>query len=313
MLRSLPYALVFLGCLALACERGGVRVGGGAGGGSGFRGGLQIGVGGPLPGAVRGAAEDELPHAPVSGQAWVEQVPGTAIELVMRPVAHPDGTSMWVMEREVTWNLFDIFIFRLDEKKGKSTPTSDAVTRPTKPYIAVDRGFGHDGYPALSMSLKGALQFAEWLSAKTGRTYRVPTVAEWDLLCAQAKIPTDDREAYAWCQANSGEVTHPVASKKADGLGLYDLYGNVGEWCLAGGTVEKPVGVLKGGSFETPLGELDCATSLPYSFMWNDSDPQFPKSIWWLADAAFVGMRLICVEPTTPNEHLKDPKEKTHE
>lgn len=290
-------ALVALASVALSCERGGFRMWGGGGGGSGFN--WRFALGGSLssPGAVRGS-EDDLPEEPIPGKTWTEHVPGTAIDLVMRPVERPDGTGMWVMDREVTWNLFDIFVFRLDEKKGGSTPESDAVTRPTKPYIAVDRGFGHNNYPALSMSLKSAIQFAEWLSAKTGRTYRVPTVEDWKSICEQSAIPAADRGEYAWYAANSDETTHLVAQKKADSLGLFDLYGNVGEWCLAGGTVEEPVGVLMGGGFESPLDELDCTTKVPETPMWNDSDPQFPKSIWWLADASFVGTRLICLEKT---------------
>ena len=117
-------------------------------------------LGGLLACAGSSVASEDPPTEPAVGQTWVQAVPGTAVELVMKPVPGA-GETLWVMENELTWNLFDIFIFRLDEKKGKSSPASDAVTRPTKPYIAVDRGFGHDGYPAISMSFKGALQFAE--------------------------------------------------------------------------------------------------------------------------------------------------------
>lgn len=304
--------------LACSCERSSVRMRGGGGGGAGFNGSFAIGGSIGSPGAVRD--DDDLPDSPVHGRSWVEKVPGTAIELVMRPVERPDGDSMWVMERETTWNLFDIFIFRLDEKKGGSTPASDAVTRPTKPYIAVDRGFGHDNYPALSMSLKGAVQFAEWLSAKTGRTYRVPTVEQWKSICAQAAIPADKLSEYAWYLGNSDETTHPVGLKKPDSLGLFDLHGNVGEWCISGGTVEEPKGALMGGGFETPLAELGCGSSLEETPMWNDSDPQFPKSAWWLADAAFVGVRLVCIdgrdgrgtEDTGTHDKL-DKKEQTDE
>ena len=74
------------------------------------------------------AQDSELPREPTPGKAWVQAVPGTAIDLVMRPVADDDGGALWVMEKELTWNLFDIFIFRLDEKKGTMRPAIQMTT-----------------------------------------------------------------------------------------------------------------------------------------------------------------------------------------
>ena len=242
------------------------------------------------------AQDSELPREPTPGKAWVQPVPGTAIDLVMRPVADDDGGALWVMEKELTWNLFDIFIFRLDEKKGNSSPDSDAVTRPTKPYIAVDRGFGHDNYPAISMSYKGAVQFAEWVSAKTGRTFRLPTVEQWTRIAEQAGIPDAELDDHGWHKDNAEETTHPVGEKKADALGLHDLYGNVAEWCTTKDKDGKPMGVVMGGGYESAREGLNGTDPVERTLMWNDSDPQFPKSVWWLADAAFVGLRLVCID-----------------
>ena len=238
------------------------------------------------------------PPIPGEPSQWVQPIPGTAIELSMLPVRTTNGTTMWVMKNELTWNLFDIFVFRLDEKRGNSSPESDAVGRPTKPYIAVDRGFGHDNFPALSMSFENAQRLAEWVSKKTGRTFRMPTVEEFESICMQAAVDPNAIDDFAWSKANAEEVTHAVGTKKADALGLHDLFGNVAEWCSRTNAEGEVEGVVMGGSFESPSGELGCSNLLERTPMWNDSDPQFPKSKWWLADAAFVGVRLVCVEQT---------------
>jgi len=231
------------------------------------------------------------------------QIPGTAlaIELVRVP-ASKDGSSpaMLVSMTEIPWEVYDCFVYGLDE--GKPSPASpqgtgaaqtDAVTRPTKPYISVDRGFGHAGWPAISMSFKGAKAFCDWLSEKTGRTFRIPTVAEWTRLCAAAQdgaVPLNDR---AWTSENSGGTTHKVGSSKSDALGLHDLCGNVAEWCIA----EDGTGVVLGGSFRDGADKVGCAAIQRDTPNWNRSDPQFPKSVWWLADAPHVGMRIVCDVP----------------
>jgi hypothetical protein len=217
---------------------------------------------------------------------------GTSARLDMVPVpAGPDGaTTIWISRTEIPWDLYDLFVFGLDEPAGDDDG-ADAVTRPSKPYIAMDRGYGHAGYPAISMSHHGAEMFCRWLGARTGRAFRLPTESEWRRICAAAAAGAPAIDARAWHAGNANGTTHPVGSKVSDGLGLVDLLGNASEWCT--GDDGKPVTL--GGTYLTPVADLDCALRVEPIDDWNASDPQFPKSIWWLADAGFVGFRVVCV------------------
>ncbi len=68
------------------------------------------------------------------------------------------------------------------------------------------------------------------------------------------------------------------------------MLGNVQEWCI--GADGKPV--TKGGSYRDPAERLTTTHRAPLSSAWNASDPQMPKSKWWLSDGPFVGFRVVC-------------------
>ena len=169
------------------------------------------------------------------------------------------------------------------------------------------------------MTWHAAMEYCRWLSAKTGKNYRLPTEAEWEY-GARAGTKSaysfgDDARAlgdYGWTRENSAERPHPVASKKPNAWGLYDMHGNVAEWILdqydpgyyakvqagAVGPVLLPGNhrfphVSRGGSWDDEAKVARSAARRGSTPEWSRRDPQSPKSIWWHTDATFNGFRVV--------------------
>ncbi len=92
--------------------------------------------------------------------------------------------------------------------------------------------------PVENVSWNDAQAFCQKLSQITGKTYRLPTEAEWEYACRAGTTTRyyfgDDANQlgdYAWYDGNSQETTHPVGQKKPNAWGLHDMIGNVWEWC----------------------------------------------------------------------------------
>ncbi|GIV01652.1 MAG: hypothetical protein KatS3mg015_0482 [Fimbriimonadales bacterium] len=231
-------------------------------------------------------------------EPFVEEFPGHLAQLRMIPIpkgevvlngqTHSIG-ELYFSETEVPWEVFDIWAFRLDQSDEEKAQGVDAESRPSMPYGAVDRGFGHNGYPAIGMTYYAAQRFCEWLSKKTGKRYRLPTIAEWTYAARAGATTLPNIEEVAWVWENAFDKTHPVGRKSANPWGLKDMLGNVAEWCSREGG-----GVVCGGSYRDKAATVSWDLVQEQTAAWNETDPQRPKSQWWLSDAPFVGIRLVC-------------------
>jgi formylglycine-generating enzyme required for sulfatase activity len=215
----------------------------------------------------------------------------------------------WIGRFEVSWQEFLPYVF-IDKKevardvdKLEGIVDYDGISHPTKPYGSVYRERGEKGFPALGMGLPAALEYCRWLTKRTGIKYRLPTEEEWEYACragAATAFFWGDNPAqapeYGWFIDNSlerqaqKESTHPLGKLKPNPFGLYDMAGNVAEWCAP---VDKNAPhVARGGAFSEPVNRLRCAARMIETPAWNELDPQSPQSIWWLASADFIGFRL---------------------
>ncbi|MDR0938625.1 MAG: formylglycine-generating enzyme family protein [Mediterranea sp.] len=97
---------------------------------------------------------------------------------------------------------------------------------------------GKEDYPVVHVSWDDAQEFIRKLNAKTGKKYRLPTEAEWEFAARGGNRNNgnlysggDSLGDVAWHRGNSGVSAHPVGRKSANELGIYDMIGNVSEWC----------------------------------------------------------------------------------
>ncbi|MCX5677393.1 MAG: formylglycine-generating enzyme family protein [Planctomycetota bacterium] len=161
-----------------------------------------------------------------------------------------------------------------------SKPFYLGVTEVTQPQYEAVMGTNPSAFkeptnPVEKVSWNDAIEFCRKLSEKTRKTFRLPTEAEREYACragSKTRFSFGDSESvlgeYAWYASNSGGKTHPVGQKKPNPWGLYDMHGNVAEWCAdwyadyPKAAVTDPQGpasgtyrVLRGGSwYPTPDG-----------------------------------------------------------
>ena len=267
-----------------------------------------------------------------SGEAKREDDEGPQVEVEVDP--------FYMGKYEVTWSEYEPFLQNyhrlagLPSEKRPPIPAdkmAEAVTYPT-PMYELEAGpkldkMGRGGkFPAVIMSQYAARQYCKWLSKKTGRFYRLPTEAEWEY-AARAGTTTaysfgDDPkglEAHAWYFDNSANedddsVYREVGQKKPNPWGLYDIHGNVAEWCTdqyAADWYKQFEGkkvkwdriinwpktmhprVIRGGGYESEAEDLRSAARIASDKKMNIKDPQLPQSPHWLTEGFWIGFRVV--------------------
>ena len=273
----------------------------------------------------------EAPAALTRFESFTETVPGTNASI--RMVAVPGGefllgsprkeprrnadegpqkrvriSRFFMAETEITWQQFWSF-YNETMSEGRtppsviyaanSRPDIDAVSGPTPPFGFPDQGWGMGNRPAITMTHYAAETFCQWLSLKTGKTYRLPTEAEWEYAARGGtetpyffegdpkrfdpkglrrlfKADTTRIASYVIYSGNSPARTQEPSQVKANPLGLKNMLGNVMEYCsdfyaenayeqIPDGALD-PKGpasgseyVVRGGSYADNAGEVRCA------------------------------------------------------
>jgi formylglycine-generating enzyme required for sulfatase activity len=172
----------------------------------------------------------------------------------------------------------------------------------TEPWKGKDNVREGANYPATNLSWEDAVEYCRRLSELEGRTYRLPTEAEWEYACrgvtkTRYSFGDDagDLSKYGWFEDNASDkgesYAHEVKQKLANPYGLYDIHGNVWEWCsdwygdYSVGALTDPLGAA-GGSYRVSRGGCwDFQASSCRAALRGGSEPSYRDS--------YLGFRLL--------------------
>jgi len=180
------------------------------------------------------------------------------------PVREVEISPFFMAEIEVTWDEYLAF-YAQTSAEGRSTDTEglrsgmasdvDAISGATPPYGQPDQGWGMGQRPAISFTFHAAETYCRWLSQVTGKTYRLPTEAEWEYACRagssgpyffegnpkkfeksglMAKLSKNDTSlinTYVIYKENSPSKTQTPDLVRPNPFGLKNMLGNVAEFC----------------------------------------------------------------------------------
>ena len=230
-------------------------------------------------------------------------------EMVLVPGDESNGVAPFYMaSREVSWGMFRKWMYCKDlEDAGVSAAEIAKLIedglRPSplfaEPFEMIQ--VADPDNPAIAISMLTAKSYCRWLSEKTGRKYRLPTIDEWNHAMRLGGGMPEDLDAHAWYKENLETdflgkfLTGRIGSKQPNKLGIHDMFGNACEWVT--GTGEDRVVV--GGHYQLPVDQFsEDWRAVEDIEVWNETHPQIPKGRFWISDFHFTGIRLIC-EPAS--------------
>lgn len=227
------------------------------------------------------------------------------LEMVLVP-GEGEVRPFYMAKHEVTWEMFYDWAYGADINANEYANLQAKEARPSPLYEDCNQlKLGLGDRPALSMSRTTAIAFAKWVSEQTGKTYRIPTDAEWQTaLKLGGGVPQtkDELLKQAVFIDNAEEqfdppfltLTSTVGSKEPNALGIHDLLGNAAEWVTETGTEQ----FVRGGHFMEDAGRVTKDwKAVEDQFVWNETYPQLPVSKFWYRDMYFQGIRLVCDVP----------------
>lgn len=249
------------------------------------------------------APEVDIANLPKTYTDQVQYPNKEPIPFDMVLVPGGEGIAPFYMgKHEVTWGMFYDWAYSADIDANASSQLQAKNLRPSPLYEDCNQlKLGLGKRPALSMSRTTAVAFAKWVSERTGKTYRIPTDAEWQhALKLGGGVPAnqDDLFKQAVFVDNAEiqfdppflELTDEVGTKEPNALGIHDLLGNAAEWVTDTGDER----VVRGGHFLLEVANFTADwKGVEDQGVWNETYPQLPLSKFWYRDHYYQGIRLI--------------------